>query len=380
MSGTKGAAAAVTVDREHMLRAALVAAAVQTGKDIIPILGNMLIEASGDTMALTASDMDVAVRLVVPATCEGEPLATTVAAKKLVSLVNGSADDCTIVMKHAEGARDLSLSAGRGSYKLPVLPRDDFPLMPFDDGPLTFTVASNQLAGALARTAFAEDENVARYYLRGTALIADAGELVAVATEGNVLARLPVAAAPDDWPTIILPSKLTALLVRIFKDGAGDVTVALDPSLARVRFVWGPWTITSKLIDGQFPAAWRNVIPEPMAERQVTVDSASIQRAIRCVAEMAEAKTRIVEMQLARDCVTLRCQSVEVGSGEEAVPAACPVEAMTLRFVNHHLRDAIAAASGDSVRLTFGEDGRAPVRIEPEAGGGFLGVIKPLNI
>lgn len=378
MAGKK-AAGSVTIDREHMLRAALVASSAQTGKDMIPILGNMLVEASGDQLALTGTDMDVAVRLVVPARCEGA-IETTVAAKRLAALVGSSDDECEIVLSHAEGARDLEMTAGRSRYKLPVLPRADFPLMPFEPGAATFMVTSAALGSALSRCAFAEGDSVARYYLCGTALIAEDGAMFAVATDGNILARLTVCDAPADWSTVILPSKLTALLVRILKDGAGDVTVTLDAEGKRIRFEWGCWSITSKLIDGQFPSMWSKIIPEPNAERQVVVDPAWLERAVRRVGEMSEGKTRIIEMALGADRVTLRCQSIEAGFGEEDVPAACSVEDLRLQFVIHQLRDIVGAASGDSVRMTFGVDGRANVRVEPEVGGGFLGVLQPLNL
>ncbi|MBN8843271.1 MAG: DNA polymerase III subunit beta [Sphingomonadales bacterium] len=377
MASKKGAA---IVDREHMLRAALVASSAQSGKDMIPILGNMLVEASAEQLALTGTDMDVAVRLIVPARCEGEPIETTVSAKRLAALAGSSDDDCEIRLSHAAGARDLEMIAGRSRYKLPVTPRADFPLMSFDPGPCTFMVSSSALGSSLSRCAFAEGDNVARYYLCGTSLIALDGAIFAVATDGNILARLTMCDAPSEWPTVILPSKLTVLLIRILKDGAGDVAVTLDAEGKRIRFEWGCWTITSKLIDGQFPSAWSQIIPAPDPDRQVVVDAGTLERAVRRVGEMAEGKTRIIEMLLSADRVTMRCQSIEAGFGEEDLPAACGLEDMTLRFVIHQLRDIVSAASGDSVRMTFGADGRANVRVEPEAGGGFVGVLQPLNL
>lgn len=369
--------AMVVADRAEMLRAAQVASVVET-KNTIPILANMVIEASGDELAMTATDLDIAVRVVVAGRCEGAAFATTVAAKRFAALVGGADEGCQISLSLAAGGRDAEMKAARGRYKLPILPREDFPLVAFVGGDLSFSIDAKRLAAALVRTSGAECNEHARYYLCGTLLAVVDGRLLAVATNGHIMAEVDLAEAPDDWPMCILPAKLTALLARVLKDAEGDVDVTLDKNGSRIRFEWGAWSITSKLIDGTFPD-WRRVIPPVNSDGRVVVDSAALGRAIARVSQMSGEKTRAVLLTVGEDVVTIGCTSPENGEAEEEVAASGGVVGFRMKANATYLRDIAAAASGDSVAFDFGEENSA-VRVEPQAGGGFVGVLMPIRI
>lgn len=371
--------AVVVIDRAALMRAGQASSAVET-RNTIPILSNMLIEAEGEQIALTGTDLDLAVRIAVPARCEGRPFALTVPAKRLATLVQSSDEGCQIRLSHELGERDVELKAARSRYLLPQMPKDDFPLIAFEGGKCEFSVSAAALASALARTAEAESSEPHRYWLNGTALLVADGRLTAVATNGFVIAAVEIADAPDGWPTVILPSKLTALLARLLKDGDGDVRVTLDQKGVRVRIEWGDdWTITSKLIDGKFPENWAKAMPAACEERRVIADSGAVQRAIRRVCEMSQEKTKIIEVTVSAEAMTFRCQSAEIGSGEEEVPASCTITDMKARFNSAYLRGAVSAASDDSIAFDFGEHGKATVRVMPQAGTGFLGCVHPIQ-
>lgn len=373
----KDAAAAIIVaDRADMLRAAQVASVVDS-RNTIPILANMLIEASGDGLAMTATDLDIQVRVAVPGRCEGVTFCTTVAAKRFAALLGAADEGCQIKLKHDVGGRDVELSAAKGRYKLPTQPRDDFPLIAFSAGPRAFELSAKLLAATLARTSPAESVEVNRYYLKGTLLAVRDGQLLAVATNGHIMAEIALGDAPADWPDVILPSKLTALLVRLMKDGDGEVGVVLNEGGGQIRFDWGDWTITSKLIVGTYPD-WRRVIPSENVERRVLVDSAILSRAVQRVTQVASERTRAVVLTMGRDQVTVSCSSIENGEGEEDVAASCEIDDLRIGMNAAYLRDMVAAASGDTVAFDFG-DARGPVRVMPAAGAGFVGVIMPMN-
>lgn len=370
-------AAAVVANRADLIRAATVASVVEA-RNTIPICSNMLIDACADGLALTATDLDIEVRVMVPATVDGAPLGTTVSAKKLAALVGSAEEGCQVKLALEAGAGSLDLRAGRGRYKLPVLPREDFPRIDFPAGERAFAISAKALGEALARTSAAECKEQTRYYLIGTALATRGGRLLAVATNGHMLAEVDMADAPADWPLIIVPSKATAMLVRMLKDVDGEVSVALDRDAKRIRFEWGDWTVTSKLIDGSFPD-WGRVIPPARGERAVIVDSGELQKAIRRVGEMANEKTRSVLLTLSSDRVVVSCQSPEIGAGDEEVAASCPIDALQIRVNATYLRDIAASASGDSVAFEFG-DSNDPVRVVPSAAQGFVGVLMPMRV
>lgn len=370
--------AGAVVARADLLSAAAVASIVET-KNIVPILGNMMIEAGGDELAVTSTDLDMVVRVAVPARVSGSGFATTVGARKLAALVGGAEDGCDISLTMPPGGRDVEMRAARGRYKLPVLPKEDFPVVAFVGGGQQFTIGAEAFRDALARTANCESDEETRYYLIGTMIGEMDGRLIAVATNGHVLAEVDLAPAPEGWPRSILPSKLTALLVRLLKDEKGDVSVALDPSGHRIRIEWGAWTVTSKLVSGDFPE-WRRVIPPSSGARVMTIDSGELRRAVARVTQLANEKTRKVVLDIAADRLTVACASAEHGTGEEDVAASAAFGDLRVGVNAAYLRDIAAAASDDSVTFEFGDDPKAPIRVEPQPAGGFVGVLMPMNV
>lgn len=346
MAGKK-AESAIVADRAALLTAVQVASVVGSKLDI-PILNNMLVESDGAGLCLTATNMDVEVRARIDAKCEGAPIATTVAAKRLQALVGASDEGCQISLSLGGEANRMTVAAGRGRYQLPLLPSADFPRIAFTDGGASLSLRAGDLAAALDRTSFAESKDGARYYLQGTCLAPVEGKLFAVATNGYVVTEIELGDVPEGWESSILPSRLTALLIRLLKDSDDDLTIARDPQGERVRLCWGDWTVTAKLVQGTFPT-WRVAMPQPRPDREVVVDSGALRQAIRRATQVQAEKSELVVVEFAKDRLIIRCESPEYGLGEEEVGASGDVEDFRIGFNAGYLRDLAAAASDDTI-------------------------------
>lgn len=383
MAGKKGESA-VVADRAAML-AAVKAADVVGSKLEIPILNNMLVESDADGVVLTATNMDIEVRVRAEARCEGAAMATTVAAKRLASLVAAADDGCHIGLGIGADSNRMTLTAGRGRYQLPMLPAADFPRIAFTDGGAVLTMRAGDLAAALDRTAFAECKEEARYYLAGTCLAPVDGALFAVATNGHVISEVAIGEAPDGWAASILPSRLTALLRRLLKDVDEELTLARDAEGERVRFVWGAWTVTAKLVQGNFPD-WRRAMAAERPEREIVVDSGALRQAIRRATQVQGDKSQLVLVEIAKDRVTIRCESPEYGLGEEDVAASTDIEAFRIGFNAAYLRDLAEAASDDSIVIEVPEVAdwkggpASAARVVPAARSGFNSALMPMAI
>lgn len=372
----------VTGDRSALL-AALTVSSVVEARNTIPILSNMVVEAEGDTLRLTATDMDIAVSVTVPAA--GAAFATTVDAKRLAGLVQsfdeGSQVRLALVPSPSGSGQRLEVKSGRSKFNLPTLPREDFPLVAFEPGPIRWDVAGKVLASLLDRLAFAQSDEEVRYYLNGIFLHRRDvdGRMEGAATDGKILAAAIATEAPDGWPGVILPKKVVATLRRMLKDVDATVEVALTEAAGRIRLAWGEWTVTAKLIDGSFPDFTR-IIPGPNEARQIVIDGPGLVRGAKRVSGVVNDKTSAVAVLCAKDRLTLQCQCPESGMGEEEVPADCAIEAFRLGVSRRYLVDMLEAASGDSVRVTMPDNPKGPIRFEPAVGDDFIGVVMPMNV
>lgn len=366
----------VTVERHHLIDAMAVAGVVDT-RLTLPILAQMVVEASPAGLSVIASDLDMWITARVPA--EGGSWTTTIDAKKLAALVGATDDDARIGLSFDETAKRVTMTAGRSRYVLPTLPPSDFPLVPNDEASsATITLPAKAFAAALSRVSFAQGSNIAFPFLCGVLFAVRDGELIVAASDQKLLGEAQLGEAPENWPDAIMPSKLVRELIGLLKEQDGDVTISRSAEGQRLRFAWGDWIIVSKLIEGKFPDH-RRIVP-PVSDRRVTVDAGLFARAVRRVAMVSTDKTTTLALAFRKNALSLQFQSAGAGASDEEIPADCDFDDLVIGFDAKQLGGMVSATSGDTINLYPPETVAGMTRFDPAAGGGFTGVLSPVAI
>jgi DNA polymerase-3 subunit beta len=171
----------LTTDRGDLFRALTHAAAIVERRNTIPVLSNVFLEAAGDKLKITSTDLDLQIALTVAATVEGEG-STTVSAQLLHGIVREMADGSQVELSLSGGR--LQVRSGRSDYKLQVLGADQFPVIKADNAKSTFTLPAADLLRSLKRVEFAQStETTTRSYLCGVHVETADGKLVFAATD-----------------------------------------------------------------------------------------------------------------------------------------------------------------------------------------------------
>ena len=313
-----------TIERANLLRSLSHVQSVVERRNTIPILSNLLIEASADGgVKVTATDLDLQVVETMEAASVDDPGAITVSAHLLFDIARKLPDGSQVSLETADGRMDVK--AGRSRFKLPTLPRDDFPTIVEGDLPTAFELPARTLAELIDRTRFAISTEETRYYLNGIFFhVSDDDEpvLKAAATDGHRLARftLPRPDGAEGMPDVIVPRKAVAELRKLLEE-ALDGNVQIDLSASKIRFTLGGAggvVLTSKLIDGTFPD-YSRVIPTGN-DKLLKVDPRSFYEGVDRVATIATEKTRAVKMGVEKDKVTLSVTSPDNGNAAEELP------------------------------------------------------------
>jgi DNA polymerase-3 subunit beta len=137
----------------------------------------------------------------------------------------------------------------------------------------------------------------------------------------------------------------------------------------------GEVTLIAKTIDGSFPD-YARVIPQGHPNT-LTIARDMLAAAIKRVATVAESKTRIVKLDLAKGLATVSSASTDIGEASEDLAAEYTGAAMTVGFDSRYWRDALGAVATDKVVMRFSDAG-APVLIEAEATGDEVGLVQVL--
>jgi DNA polymerase-3 subunit beta len=349
----------VTVERGALFKALGHAAGVVERRNTIPVLANLLIEAAGEQVKLTATDLELQIALPVPAMV-GEAGAVTVPAALLLSIVRELPDGQQIELITDE-EHGLKLLSGRARYKLQTLPAQDFPIMELAEDACAFDMSASGLKTMLGKVAHAMSSDAARYYLNGACLHAHAGALVVAATDGAALAFASITApeGSTELSDAIIPRKTVSELADLLGDFEG--TIGLAVTARQLRVAIGETVLTSKLIEGNFPD-WRRVVPASNPHHLI-VGREALAAAIRRAMVMSADKVRGVRVDVGADKVAVSTKSTEYGEGAEDVPAVFRADTVTdlaIGFNSKLLLDTFAAMGGDELEVRLADPGRPP--------------------
>lgn len=239
-------------------------------RNTIPVLGNVMLKASGETLTLSGTDLDMEASVEVPCS-DTETWAVTIGARLLSNFLSGcvgpvqiNTDDKTITLEN-DGMKMVANL---------LCPADDMPVMKFQ-GTAFASLQEPALHKVLSACAIAISTEETRYYLNGVYLHAKDNKLHGVATDGH---RLSIYRTDAHWglTDVILPRKAVSVLLSRLK-GSSNHAVQIEQDEKKLRFIHPDWTLTSKMVDGKYPD-YTKVIPAASDAFGCTLSHAQISR------------------------------------------------------------------------------------------------------
>jgi len=341
-------------------------------------------------VALTATDMDIAIVEKVPATVV-KTGATTVPAHTFYDIVRKLPEGSQVEMSTSADGGKVTIKSGQSRFSLACLPVDEFPVMAEGDLPHHFTLKSTECKALIEKPSFAISTEETRYYLNGIYLHVSGSGLVtskrsedgksktlrAVATDGHRLARIEVAlpAGTDGMPGVIVPRKAIYELRKLIEESEGDIGVSLSD--AKIRFACGSAVLVSKLIDGNFPD-YERVIPAGN-DKIMEVSRKYFTEAVDRVSVISSEKSRAVKFHLENGKLTLSASSPEHGTASEEIDVTYSSPPMEVGFNSRYLLDMMTQIEGDTAQFLMG-DSASPAIVRDTADVGALYVIMPMRV
>lgn len=371
----------LVIERGELLRALGHVTSVVERRTTIPVLSNVLLRATGDTLSFKATDLEREVVEEAPASVEA-PGALTVPAHLLHDIVRKLPDGAQVQLTRDADQERLTLSAGHSRFALQTLPAEDFPDIAVGELPQTFEISAGDLKRLIDKTRFAISTEETRYYLNGIylhtpAADADAPVLRAVATDGHRLAQvdLPLPDGAEGMPGVIIPRKTVHEVHRLLEASGGSVTVGV--SEAKVRFGIGTVTLTSKLIDGTFPDYGR-VIPQGN-DKEMKVSNAEFMGAVDRVSTIASERGRAVKLAVSTNKLVLSVNNPEGGSATEELGVEYGADDLEIGFNARYLLDIAGQLEGEEATFLLSDPG-SPAMVRDSSGDGALYVVMPMRV
>jgi DNA polymerase III subunit beta len=367
------------IERKPLMAAMAHMASVVEARNTIPILSNVLIEATADgSIRLMATDLDLQIVESVAAQVE-TPGATTVSTRTLYDIIRKLPEGSQVSLEAA--AAQMQVAAARARFNLQTLPRDDFPVIAAGELPTAFVLPAKVLREMIEAVRFAMSTEETRYYLNGIFMhVSGEGKgvrLIAATTDGHRLAKytMPVPKGAAAMPDIIIPRKAVGELLKLIDKADGDIEVSLSDS--KIRFAMGAVVLTSKLIDGSYPD-YSRVIPTGN-DKLLKIDPRSLRAAADRVATIASERTRVVKMALDADVATLSMTSPGHGTAREEVPASFGGAGLEVGCNVAYLIEILDQCGGDSVEIHL-HKAKTPMLIRENDKAAAVFVLMPCRV
>ena len=363
----------VELERDAFLKGLQMVQNIVEPRQTLPILANVLLEAEGDSLRVSATDLAVGARVSVPAKVAAGG-AITLSARKLAEIAK-ELPPATLTLKVLENAR-AQLRCGGVSYKLLGLAAEDFPAVVPSALPKWVSLDGKALKEMLAQTAFAISHDESRYALNGVLVSIEAGRIRLVATDGHrlALASRPLADGAGSASGIV-PRKAVHEVARVLGVGE-DAQVGLIENQFILRMP--NFLLVARLIEGQFPN-YEQVVPKGHPCRLVLSRSA-LAASLRRVSVLSEERTKPVKLLLSPGALKLAASNPELGEAEETIPLAdYSGDEIAIGFNSRYLLDALGALDAEQVAIEL-KDGLSPGIFRSLEGEEYFCVIMPMRI
>lgn len=346
-------------------------------KPTIPIIANFLLDATGDKLTVTGTDLDNSLRLAVSAKVMAEGRCT-IPARKLIDILKtlktAEAADVTVqaeIPEKPKTGRDdaatcyIHLQCGELKVKILGMKAVNYPTLPTFPAVTSFTVPGDVLNGLIERTTYAIAQQEYRYALIAALFIAKADCVSMVTTDGHRLAnvkRFGTYGVNEEFRTLI-GSKALALL----KGLVDDVHVEITKNESTLFFRCGDWTMTSRIVTGQFPN-YEDAIPKDCTKEVVFV-SAKLKEVLSRVAMFADERSRAVKFNLEPDKgLTISASSTELGEASECIAVPYTGEAVSIGFNAEYISDILGTLNKHDQIAMKVKDGNSAAMFVPVAG------------
>jgi DNA polymerase-3 subunit beta len=322
-------------------------------KTTIPILSNLLVEAKGGRLTITATDLELSVRTSCEAKVKKEG-AGTIPAKKLIELVR-LLPEGEIKVRLLEN-HWVEIVSDKKKYRLVGMAKENFPALPAMPHVLV-KLSAAVLESLIAKTKFAISMEESRYTLNGGLLIMKPDTLAMVATDGHRLALAETGqklSGLNGEVKVLIPKKAMDEVEKLASAAGSEAQIEFAKDESHLFFQLGHRLLISRILTGQFPN-YEAVLPREN-NKQIVIDRAELSDAVRRVAQLADQRSHAVKFAVSNEGVEISASSPEYGEAKETLEKEYKGDPIAIGFNSSYMLDFLSAAADGPVSIELKDE------------------------
>jgi len=343
-------------------------------RNTMPILANVLLEASKAKITTMATDLEVFIKDFTQAQVFEEG-SVTVNARKLFEIVKELPGDAIDLSSTKDDK--VCLKAGKAKFNIMGLPSKDFPIFPSIDESRLEGFNNEILKEMIDKTSFAVSTDETRYNINGFLLEKDDLKIRMVATDGHRLALIEKSdvRGVQSKESVLLPRKGVMEMRKLLDEKEGEFLLGITQKSAVMKK--DSTVISIRLLEGEFPD-YKKVIPKDN-DRDIIAVKNTLLSTLKRVSILSADKIKGVKLSFSKGRLVVSSSSPEIGEATEEMDIEYSGDDIDMAFNARYFIDMLESLEEESVRIAL-KDSLSPGIVRPLGSEDYTYIIMPMRL
>ena len=367
-----------TIPRDELFRTISKVSGIPNRSSSMPVLTHVHLMTERDELFITASDLEVALRVNTKAEVFDEG-SVALPAYPFFKIIKKMPDENVSFEKGMNNW--VKISGGKARFNLKGLSGEDFPQFPDADMKESLTIPSKILQNMLEKTLFAVSKNESMVSLCGlfTVMSGNNGNstLCMVATNGHKLAKMETVShqnVPVLQEGVIIPLKGGMELLRMAREAKGEIELKINKN--NLSSSLPDETLIIRLLNGKFPD-YREVI-DNIDGVPVFFNRKSLGECLKRIDVMAKGQSSHVSLGLAgNDFMEMKTTNHDLGDAEDRVNVQTKLQEISVGFNLSYLLEGLKVMKSKELNMIL-KNQQSPALITGKEDEGFTYVVMPV--
>lgn len=326
---------------------------------VLGVLEDFLFELKGNTLSLSASDLETMMRVEIEVTGATDDGRICIPSKILTEYLKNLPDQpITITVNMSD--RSIDIKSDFGKYKISGENADDFPKEPQPGDATSFQISSIALLESIGKTLFAVSNDSLRPAMTGVYFqLEEGGDVNFVATDAHRLVKLTRSGIEHKGADgFIVPKKGLQQMRNVLP--AEDTQLEIAYNSSHIFVTNDKMRMSCRLVDARFPD-YKAVVPTNNPYNLV-INRADLISALRRLSVFASKTTSQVVFDIVGNSLTISAQDIDFSyEGKETMSCQYTGEDMKIAFNAKSMIELLSNLEGEEVQLELSTPTRAGI-------------------
>jgi DNA polymerase-3 subunit beta len=344
-----------------------------TGKNLtLPVLNSILFIASGKSLKLRSTNLNLGIEIEIPAKIEKEGV-LAISGSVLSGVFSNIIQNENIFLEGVDG--NLLVKTKKSKIKIKGQSHNDFPTIPIVEGE-SFSIESKKLIDGIKSVYYSSSVSDIKPEISSVFIYGSGDDLVFVSTDSFRLAEKKVKVKGlKEIPGILIPFKNIPEILRVFGDLQTEIKVCFNKN--QISFSSDNIYLTSRIIDGVFPD-YRQIIPKEFKTEAVVLKQ-DLLNALKLSNIFSDKFNQLNLLINPKEKVfELSSLNNDIGENKTYLDGALTGEMVELGFNYKYFLDCFQSANVDSMSIKLNQSSK-PIVVSGAGDNSFIYLIMPMN-